>query len=109
MNSLELGSSSRAVCPFADTNLQSITPRNTIDIQNRTVFAVELEFTSTSPLFRAPRLFPLAAPDHFYLFRPSRFPASGFIDKPFSLRPIPLDAAKPYPTHKPLDAVRNPK
>src|SRR6266404_8451533 len=96
MNSLQLGSSSRAVCPFADTNRQSITPRNTIDIQNRIVFAVELEFTSSSPLFRAPRVLPLVAPDHLLsLFRPFRFPESGFIDKPFWLRPIPLDAARP--------------
>jgi hypothetical protein len=33
---------------LADTNFQSITPRKTIEIQNRTVFTVELEFTLTS-------------------------------------------------------------
>src|SRR6266446_10670914 len=74
MNSLWLGSSSRAPCPLADTNLQSISPRNTIDIQNRIVFAVELEFTSTSPLLWTPRVFPLAAPNHHLPLPPLPLP-----------------------------------
>src|SRR6267378_2453610 len=57
----------------------------------------------------SPRVLPLAARITACLSRPYRFPESGFIDKPFWLRPIPLDAANPYPTHNPLDAVRNPK
>jgi hypothetical protein len=34
--------------PLAETNFQSITPKNTMEIQKRIVFAVELEFTLTS-------------------------------------------------------------
>src|SRR5215467_9933482 len=45
MNSLKLGSSSRAAWPLADTSFQSITPRSTIESQNKMVFAVELGFT----------------------------------------------------------------
>src|SRR5262250_2724473 len=45
MNSLKLGSSSRAAWPLADTSFQSMTPRSTIESQNKMVFAVELGFT----------------------------------------------------------------
>src|SRR5215467_14416259 len=45
MNSLKLGSSSRAAWPLADTSFQSMTPRSTMESQNKMVFAVELGFT----------------------------------------------------------------
>src|SRR6266446_3446814 len=89
MNSLWLGSSSRAPCPFADTNLQSITPRNTIDIQNRMVFAVELEFTSTSPLFR-PEWFSLAAPGHFLSLPSLPLPCKRLHRQTFLIAPYPI-------------------
>jgi len=61
-----VGVSSRAWDPLADTSFQSITPRKTMEIQKRIVFAVELEFTLSSlilqlagknqilPIFSAP-------------------------------------------------------
>src|ERR1700745_3303604 len=48
IHTLYVGVSSCACAPLADTSFQSITPRKTIEIQNRTVFAVELEFTLSS-------------------------------------------------------------
>jgi len=48
IHTLYVGVSSRACAPLADTSFQSITPRNTIEIQKRIVFAVELEFTLSS-------------------------------------------------------------
>jgi hypothetical protein len=40
--------SSRGVWVLAETSRQSITPKKTIEIQKRIVFAVELEFTLAS-------------------------------------------------------------
>lgn len=54
-----------------------------MEIQNRIVFAVELEFTSTSPWPRAregPTLGPYLS---LLLFGVDRFAFSGFIDKAF--------------------------
>src|ERR1700704_6613670 len=48
IHTLYVGVSSRACDPLADTSFQSITPRKTIEIQKRIVFAVELEFTLSS-------------------------------------------------------------
>lgn len=85
-----------------------------MDIQNRMVFAVELEFTSSSPLSRAPRFYPGEALDPCFLSycfprAYARLPEESVTDKPRWLRPMPFEAAKPYPTHKPLDAVRKAK
>src|SRR6266699_2639461 len=47
-HTLYVGVSSRVCDPLADTSFQSITPKKTIEIQKRIVFAVELEFTLSS-------------------------------------------------------------
>src|SRR5260370_389933 len=67
-----------------------MTPRNTIDIQNRIVFAVELEFTSTSPLLRTPRVFPLAAPDHHLPLLPLPLPCKRPHRQTFFIAPYPI-------------------
>src|SRR5882672_884904 len=108
MNSLYAGVASRWDWPFFDTSCQSITPSSTIASQKRIVFAVELEFTVTSlkssqvPIHAAycfPRLRPLLLLDA----------AEPPEDKSFRLRSVPFGAARPYPTHIPLDAFRKPK
>jgi hypothetical protein len=79
---------------LADTNFQSITPRKTIEIQKRIVFAVELEFTLSSLILQ-----PVGKkPESAYFFRPLTL----FLRIPFApeescrrLRPIPLAAARP--------------
>src|SRR5579883_1056533 len=98
-NSEYVGVSSRACAPFAETSFQSITPRKTIEIQNKTVFAVELVFTSSSqkPLKLSQNL---SAP---LRFAEVHFPPTAERNRWF--RPVPLGAARPKPTHNSLDAV----
>src|ERR1700675_294329 len=85
-----------------------ITPRNTIENQKRMVFAVELEFTL--PSLRSPRKSTQLLQQQLYFLRRSVFPAL-FVpsDSWRRLRPVPLGAASPYPTHTSLDAVLKPK
>src|SRR5207245_11221863 len=97
-HTLYVGVSSRACAPLADTSFQSITPRKTIEIQNRTVFAVELEFTLSSLILSPETTNQTLA----FFFRPLPL----FACIPFTaeescrrFRPIPLAAARPYPTH----------
>src|SRR2546427_8529189 len=93
INSLKLGWSSRACPPLAETSFQSITPSNTMDIQKRTVFAVELEFTLTSQIRERAAYYYFAS-----FFRPlPLFRGALFVGEESCrrLRPVPLGAAKP--------------
>src|SRR5579884_331043 len=91
-NSEYVGVSSRACAPFAETSFQSITPRKTIEIQNKTVFAVELVFTSSSqkPLKPFETSLRRSAPCLAYFLVPT--------ERKRWLRPVPLGAASPKPT-----------
>src|SRR5438477_10787286 len=96
-HTLYVGVSSRVCDPLADTNFQSITPRKTIEIQKRIVFAVELEFTLSSLILRPETKNQKL--HYFFRCRPL------FVCIPFvpeescrRLRPVPLAAARHSPT-----------
>src|SRR5258708_38806031 len=94
IHTLYVGVSSRACDPLADTSFQSITPRKTIEIQKRIVFAVELEFTLSSLILQ------LAGKNQICLFLP---PLDTFPGRPVrSGTKLPEIASRPVGRRKPV-------